>query len=418
MIEAKLHSDLGASSCERWMSCPGSISLIRQYPRQKTSVYAAEGTLAHSVAEAVVRQAIHKDLETIKRFQVGAQYQIEGHDLTVDEEMHDGASLYLETIGGLCDKYGLHPDQIMLETTVSIPGDPGDEIDKFGTADCIIPIPYQALYVIDYKYGKGKRVDVTDNKQLKYYGLGALLAVPEYLASTIDTIVLMIVQPRTPFGDPVTSYVMDKNALLGSFYAELNDAARKCTADAPRFPGSHCNECFCPVQAVCPEAKDKAVAIVQKDFANVKVPAVTLQTALPRPEALTPEQRSNVLDGKKFLESWLDAVYEYSHQLEESNPGSTPGYKLVAKKAHRKWLPEAEAVLIEKFGPEKTLKEPKRELKTPAQLEKLVGKEHKPLISKYCETPFTGTNLVPLSDKREEVVSIPGSEFAGVIIDV
>jgi hypothetical protein len=399
------------------MACPGSVALISQYPRQKTTKYAAEGTLAHAVAEAVVRQAVHKDETNLAKYAIGTEHEVEGHVITVDQEMYDGAMLYLETIGQLFDMYGLTPDQILLETKVSIPGDPGDEVDKFGTADCVIPIPYQPLFVIDYKYGKGKRVDVNDNKQLKYYGLGALLAMPPYLVDTVDSVILVVVQPRTPYGDPVTKYMLDKAELLSDFKTELNEAARKCTPDAARVPGKHCNECFCPVQAVCPEAKNKAVEIAQKDFANVQLPAVYSQGLLPRPEALTPEQRANVLDGKKFLESWLDAVYEYSLFLEETNPGSTPGYKLVAKRSHRKWLPEAENVLSNKFGP-KAYKEVKQELKTPAQLEKVLGKGSKDLISTLCETPFTGSNLVPLGDRRDEIVKIPGQEFAGAIIDV
>ena len=51
-----LHSELGASSASRWMSCPASVRMSREAElieikqgrnASKTSVYAAEGTWYH-----------------------------------------------------------------------------------------------------------------------------------------------------------------------------------------------------------------------------------------------------------------------------------------------------------------------------------------------------------------------------------
>lgn len=45
--------------------------------------------------------------------------------------------------------------------------------DSFGTADCVI-IGDTDLHVIDYKYGRGVRVEVGSNEQLMIYALGAV----------------------------------------------------------------------------------------------------------------------------------------------------------------------------------------------------------------------------------------------------
>ena len=46
------HARLSASAAERWMHCPGSITLTERLQLPNTgSVYADEGTMAHSVAE-------------------------------------------------------------------------------------------------------------------------------------------------------------------------------------------------------------------------------------------------------------------------------------------------------------------------------------------------------------------------------
>src|SRR6516164_9616010 len=51
---AGIHSFLSFSSRERWRACPGSVRLSKGLP-DKGSPFAAEGTVAHAVKEAVMR---------------------------------------------------------------------------------------------------------------------------------------------------------------------------------------------------------------------------------------------------------------------------------------------------------------------------------------------------------------------------
>ena len=47
------HAKLSASGAHRWIACPGSVKAEEGIPEQ-TSSFAEEGTLAHSVAEAIL----------------------------------------------------------------------------------------------------------------------------------------------------------------------------------------------------------------------------------------------------------------------------------------------------------------------------------------------------------------------------
>ena len=48
------HAILSPSSSKRWMACPPSALAESKMPREDTS-YSAEGTLAHSTAEVLLR---------------------------------------------------------------------------------------------------------------------------------------------------------------------------------------------------------------------------------------------------------------------------------------------------------------------------------------------------------------------------
>ena len=65
---AKKHSLLGPSSAKRWMSCPPSVRLTEKMP-DTTSPWAAEGTLAHDVAELKVKKKFTDPMgdQTFKR---------------------------------------------------------------------------------------------------------------------------------------------------------------------------------------------------------------------------------------------------------------------------------------------------------------------------------------------------------------
>ena len=96
-----LHSELGASSASRWMSCPASVRMSREAElieikqgrnASKTSVYAAEGTCAHEVCEMLLRK------ETSIDHLRGVAKKVGDYEITIDDEMISSAETYISAI--------------------------------------------------------------------------------------------------------------------------------------------------------------------------------------------------------------------------------------------------------------------------------------------------------------------------------
>ena len=51
------HAILSASSSHRWLTCPPSVRLEESFPN-RTSEYAAEGTLAHELGEITLKHSL------------------------------------------------------------------------------------------------------------------------------------------------------------------------------------------------------------------------------------------------------------------------------------------------------------------------------------------------------------------------
>ena len=183
------HSNIGPSSAERWIACPGSVALSAQCPRSPSNVYAAEGTVAHGLAEELVTDKVD-DLELMAR--IGKVVVCDGFDVEITDEMVDGVTLYRDVI---------HDDQMALmkgarkgaefhryaETKIKI-GSISE--DLWGTADYIQFIKGYKLIVYDFKFGRGV-VEAAENPQTALYGLGAmetiaglLVAVPAVFVAT------------------------------------------------------------------------------------------------------------------------------------------------------------------------------------------------------------------------------------------
>ncbi len=369
------HSQLGASSSERWFNCPASIPLGVGVERT-TSVYAEEGTAAHELAEhCLLSDMDAKDCIGITK-----------NGFEVTEEMAEAVQVYLDTIRADYSE----DKEIYIEDRFEL-----DWIDKelFGTNDCSILDPFKKLTVYDYKHGAGKPVEAKENPQLLYYALGALQGLE------VAEVELVIVQPRCLHPDgPVRRWTTTPER-LAEFEKELKDRvnavneARQVTGEVIydfAKSGSHCK--FCPATGFCKKMKEETFALACSEFDEV----VDNRTYLPEPSNLTPKQLRRVLDGAKLIEEWVKGVREYAHFKAEQGE-KIDGYKLVQKRSNRSWISE-EAVALD-FS-EKGDELYTKKLKSPAQLEKIVGKE---AVAKYCETKDAGYSLVKSTDKRKEV---------------
>ena len=346
------HSELGASSYDRWKNCPGSVALCRDLPK-KTSVYAEEGTMAHDVAAKA----------------------LEGFELqSVSEEMWEAVNVYLAHINSVREQ---GPSFEAIEQKLDL----SEYHHKlFGTADYVCYFAdTKVLHVIDYKHGAGVAVEVNENEQLMYYGLGALHANK----FPIKKIVLTIVQPRCYHEKgPVRSWETDAMTMLEYSAQLIADAEATEKADAPLQTGDHCR--WCNAQGVCPKMHSKAIATAQNVFGNTV--------------NYDPMKLSETLMALDQIEAWAKSVRSFAYSEAEAGR-IPPGFKLVDKRAMRKWKDDAD------FGTlplhENDMYE--RKLKSPASIEKMLEKSAKPLIEALTVKESSGKNLVPENDTRQSI---------------
>ncbi len=377
MTTEKLHSRIGASSYYRWGVCPGSVKLSANIPKQ-TSSHAEEGTKAHELAETII------------------QYSLRGVEVPAillseyDEETIEAVKTYTDYVLDLASKASYVGIEEKFELTHLHP-------DLFGTSDATLVVG-DTLHVIDYKHGKGVPVEVVNNKQLQFYGLGALYKSK----AKADKIKLTIVQPRCFHSDgPIRSWETDILSLLDFENQLIADA--KATEDdgAKIVPGDHCR--FCPASAICPALQNMALETAKAEFTPT--------------QSYRPEVLAKALDAIPAIKAWIKSVEEFSY-FQAQNGTEIPGYKLVPKRATRKWNNEAEVVSkltdLIPYLSEEELYEP-REVLSPAKVEKLIGKKEKELLKDLYSSISSGTTLVPASDKRQEARPSIETEFTPII---
>lgn len=375
----KAHSKLGASSYHQWKECPATIRHCKDIPNV-SSVYAAEGTLAHDLAADIL----------------SGKKVIFDHEKYPD--MEDAVSVYIKTVEKL---RAIGPDFEAIEQKFDLSY---YHKDLFGTADYVCYFnDTKTLYVLDYKHGAGVAVEVVDpdtnhgNDQLMYYGLGALYQNK----FPVKKVVLTIVQPRCyhPSG-PIRSF--DCEAITMMDFAEelISNAKRTEDPEAEFKTGDHCR--WCRGQATCPEKRKEVLLDGMTRFTPVTIVDYDA------------EKLADSLSKLDQIESWCRAVRSFAYS--EAEAGRVlPGYKLVDKRPSRKWKPDiTPQFLADKFKTEKIkfLTEP--ELKSPPQVEKLLSKENKKVLETLIDKVSSGKNLVPMEDNRPAVLSSGSLAFSKV----
>ncbi len=303
------------------------------------------------------------------------------HSNKLDQEGWESVEFYVDFV-----KQEANGNPILVEVKFDLSAiHPG----LFGTADAVIYHPAKKLLqVIDYKHGSGILVEAENNLQLQYYALGALLHT-NFPCSDIEVI---IVQPRANHEDGVVRRWKFKSLEIVSFARELKQYALDTEKpDAKISSGSHCR--FCSAAAICPVLSSKSLTVAKTDFSSV----------LP----YDPLVLADTLNKLEMLEAYAKSVREFAYR--ESMAGRTPpGFKLVEKRATRKWKDEddARAALASRVPNGTELFDFK--MKSPAQIEKL-----KPAIaiSDLVVAVSSGLTLVPDTDKRPKALSIAESDF-------
>lgn len=374
-----IHSPLGASGAERWMNCPGSVSLLKELtlPESDEPDYRADGSCAHEAAAHCLREGL--DAWEI----MGQKFY---KDVEVTVEMADAIQVYLDTVRPLMTMTAV----TMIEQPIQF-----KEHEKgYGTVDCATVLVYDSLLnVNDFKYGAGIAVDVENNPQLMYYAYGILQQHPD-----VRRVVLRIIQPRAFHPDgKVRRWETTAEDICMWANDVLIPAMNRTELDHDLDAGPWCR--FCPAKLVCPLLTGLFGAAMQAN-----------------PKEIVSISDASI--GRSY--QYTQAVKFYLKALEEEtfrrlNTGvEIAGVKLVMKKANRVFKAEAKSIFEEKYG-EKAY-DPAT-LKSPAEMAKIDAAAAK-LVAEWAYTPQSGLTVVLEDDKRPAVkVQTTQEVFAGANLD-
>jgi hypothetical protein len=204
---------------------------------------------------------------TIDRWR-GLTAKVEGYDIPLTEELCEAVQEFLDYIAA-----NERPDDVAVIEQSFTPAMRKLHPKFGGSTDRVMWRESERLLrVYDYKHGAGVPVDVDDNKQLKYYALGALLSNPTWNALTVE---LVIAQPRCDHEQGrIRSYKFPAIDLI-DYAADLIDAAKE-TEDfvAAKLVPSKKACRFCPANAArkCPALEKETHALVVADFDIVTNP--------------------------------------------------------------------------------------------------------------------------------------------------
>lgn len=370
------HALLSASGASRWLACTPSAKLELQFPKQ-TSGYAEEGTAAHEVCELAARYWLGEISEKVyenrlAKLAKGQYYNTEMLECAVDygrfisetvkERRNDCPDAFVELEAKSLDFSEWAPE-------------------GFGTGDCII-IADDLLEVIDFKYGKGVRVEAEDNAQMRLYALGAIKRYRELY--DIERVRMSIIQPRinnepstdeiavTDLMDWAENYVKPRAALAYAGKGEFNPCEEACK--------------FCRAKEQCKARTDKNLALFDD------APDMLL---------ITVEEASKILARAGDIKTWLSDLENLCIKtLFAGEP--VPGFKLVEGRSNRKFVDDLlVADALKGAGYDEALIYKPKELITLTQMEKDFGKKAvgevlKDLIVKPAGKP----TLAPEKDKR------------------
>lgn len=369
---SRAHARLNASSSHRWMMCPPSVKLSEQF-EDKPSSYAEEGTFLHELCEL----KLHRYLGDMDPDLIELQYaEHRDNDFysdeaeTVTDEYVDFCIETIEAVRLSC------PDPlIMVEHRL----DYSDFVpDGFGTGDLII-VADGVLEVIDFKGGRGVRVEATRNSQLMLYGLGALLEFdPLY---DIHQVRMTIVQPRL---SNLSSFEMEADDLIRWAETEVRPKAMLAYEGKGEFcAGEWCR--FCKARYTCRKRSEYHMSLAARDFKE--------------PDLLSDEEIADILPVAESLNSWVQDLLAYATQ--EAVIGKTwPGYKLVAGRSIRKYTSEAEVIKAATEAGYTDIY--KTSLLGVGDLEKRMGKKaFNEVLGKYIVKPVGAPTLVPETDPRK-----------------
>jgi hypothetical protein len=359
------HLPVGGSTATRTLNCPGWIEKSKGIPRRPAGQAALNGSMHHEV-----QQMCREQSKAPADF-IGHVYTEDTTALVFGDDDLDLSQIAFDATETLLNDLDI--DEMMIEPFVQlIPDEAGGSIDLLGLSH-----DRKTLLILDYKFGSYK-VDAKENVQGLFYAACVEADVITYdLLENVDEIVIAIIQPKIK--GTVSTWSCDRKTLT-QYLVRLKTAIVSTDIN----PGSHCK--WCPAEPYCVEKKAAVMSatLLDKDSHN------ELSAAAAEVER---------------VESWVKAVKEELY-VQISRGVSIPGWKVVDKRATRKWSVDDGEIMdtlddagidFNPFIQTKVL--------TPAQMEKALKKNKVDIdLSEFIIKTSTGTTLAQESDSREAVV--------------
>ena len=368
---SRAHARLNASASHRWMMCPPSVRLSERFA-DKPSRYAEEGTFLHELCEL----KLHRYLGDMTPEALEAQYAVHRDSDFYSDEAESVTDEYvsfcvetIEAVRASC------PDPLIL---VEHRLDYSEYVPEgFGTGDLVI-VADGVLEVVDFKGGRGVRVEAERNSQLMLYGLGVLLEFEALY--DIRNVRMTIVQPRL---NNISTYETTTDELIRWAEKEVRPKALLAYEGKGEFcAGEWCR--FCRARYTCRKRSEYHMRLAERDFKA--------------PDLLTDEEILDILPVAESLNNWVADLIAYATQ--QAVDGKTwPGYKLVAGRSVRKYTSEAEVIRAATEAGYTDIY--KTTLLGVGDLEKRMGrKKFSEVLGKYVVKPVGAPQLVPENDPR------------------
>ena len=421
----EVHALLSASSSKQWLNCPPSARLQLNFPNE-SSVYAEEGTFAHSVCEYKVKKYLR---ERVKRPQSEEFYT---------EEIDQITDIYAEFVISIIEamkQNGCEP-LVLVEERVNY-----SHIapSGFGTADMLIIGKDESgkglLHIADFKTGRGVFVNANHNTQMMLYALGGLNAYG-YIYP-IETVRMSIIQPRL---ENISTFECSREE-LEAWGEKIRPIAKLAfEGKGEQKAGEWCF--FCRAKPVCQACKDEAMALCKEEFLdldaqdggafmedtraapddeNNMMVEETDMTAPYEPDTETPvfkqpglvplSELAEILPTLNRISSWIDSVFAFVSSEAINHGVEIKGYKVVEGRSKRVFTDTKAVVQTAMDNGYTDLY--KQQLITLTEFEKMMGKKKfAEILGEYVVKPPGKLALVPEDDPREAVdMSTATDEF-------
>lgn len=382
------HAILSASTAHRWLECTPSARLEELEGRDDCSVYAAEGTAAHALAEIKLSYRFGKIGPMAYDQALMEWHDNPDYEKYYNQEFEEYVNDYVNFVCNLGDEYSQDGKYyIYFEFRVNF----SNIVPQgFGTADTLI-VTEDTVHVVDLKFGKGVPVTAIGNPQLRLYGMGALNLFPntKFVKTTIY-------QPRLASTD---TEILKKEELLDWAINYVAPRAEEAIQGKGKLHASEEACRFCKLRGKCKERADMQLENARREFE-----VDTLENNLV--ENMSPERMAEVLTIAPMFIEWFKDVQAYAlGQLMQGK--KIPGFKLVEGRSIRQIIdPEAvKKKLLDMGFKEDDILKP-REMLPLTSLEKLVGKKvFANEFADYIEKPMGKLTLASEDDRRPEVTT-------------